>query len=175
MEQQKRNSSVFGILCLVAAVLGWRTPRLLLDFMYMAIFGFGLIGIIRDGRKVWSIAGMVVGGLLVYAHASTVISEEQVKNKMYLVRYEAACRMCDVSYTNSTGGTDRQESLPGFSYSVPLRGDDYVNFSAQNSIGDGEVTARLYVNDLLVKTETSSGRYAVASVSGSISRLATGQ
>lgn len=176
MTNKERNSSVFGILCLIAAILGWGTPRLLLDFMYLAIFGFGLVGIIRDGHKAWSLAGLAIGGWLVWTHASTVVEEERVKNEIYFIKYEVTCRYCDVSYTNDTGGTSEREDIKGsFMQIEMLKGDEYISLSAQNGRSAEDVTVRIYINDVLVGSETSSGRYAIASASGVVSSLATGQ
>lgn len=174
MADKEQNSSVFGILCLVAAIVGWGTPRLLLDFMYLAIFGLGLVGIIRDGQKTWSVIGLAIGVMLLWTHASTVIAEERVKKEIYFVRYEVTCRYCDVSYTNETGGTsEREDAQKSFSTFVMVRGEDFVSVSAQNGRTSDDVTVKIFIDDVLVESETSSGRYAIASASGLVSTLAS--
>lgn len=175
MSNETKNSSVFGILCLVAAIVGWGTPRLLITFIYLAIFGFGIVGLIRDGTKSWSVVGLLIGCLLLYTHFNTVVAEEREQARSYVVVYEVLCRSCDVTYTNESGGTSQERNiLDAFWKSQTFHGNDFVYISAQLDAGT-TVTARILIDGKVVGSETSEGRYSIASVSGSVRSLSAGK
>lgn len=161
---KEKNSSVFGIIAIVIGVLALFTPKLLLTPVLGAAVIFMIIGFARDGSKVASTISLIVVVFMFYILFDEVASEISE----YRVTYEVECKECSVRYVNSTGGTTEEENVRGFfSTHETVLGKDFIRVSAQNEKGaEGEITSRIKVNGILLEEETSSGKYAIASVSG---------
>ncbi|AXE16251.1 hypothetical protein DR864_00465 [Runella rosea] len=127
----------------------------------MALAVFALIGLIRDGSKMFSILSIIIGGFLFFLIAKESVDEVSD----YSVEYRVDCRECDISYTNSTGGTDKAGGYVGWSRRITAKGGDFLYINAQNGSEGGSVKASIYVNNILVKSETSSGEFSIASAS----------
>jgi len=134
--------------------------------VFIAIAAFVIIGFMRDGNKIFSTIAMLLGGFLFFMLVKQEINEDEQNNGMYSVRYEVDCTHCDVSYTNSSGGTDKESEVKGtWSQTVEIRGDEFVYLSASNEPDSYSAGVRIYVNDKFVDGERSSGQYSSASVS----------
>ncbi|GAB3783280.1 hypothetical protein GCM10028818_40940 [Spirosoma horti] len=168
-----KNSSTFGIIAIVTAIIAFNTPRFMLSMVLIALAAFTIIGFVRDGNKIFSSIALLIGLFLLYAiyqdeaiRADNEAAELENASKLYSVKYEVICPKCSATYTNATGGSDEDEvTSVSWSKTLSIRGDQYVHLSAQNSDYGGKVTAYIYVNDHLMATEESTGEYKIASVS----------
>ncbi|GAB4042584.1 hypothetical protein GCM10028810_01950 [Spirosoma litoris] len=139
----------------------------------IALAAFIILGFIRDGSKVFSSIALVIGVALLFVIYQNDLAQEtreairkEQDDALYTVRYETACSDCNVRYTNRSGGTDAEKSVPvRWSRTLQIKGNQFINFSAQNTNYSGKIFVRLYINDKLFKEESSSGEYAIANIS----------
>lgn len=156
------KSSTFGIIALIISVFLFFTPRFLLSLGMMALAVFTIIGLIRDGTKVFSVIAMLLGGTIFYF----LVNESMSAIEQYEVEYRVFCGECTVNYTNSTGGTDKVEASANWSRTITAKGEDFLYLSVQNGQGSTRAKAAIYINGKLLKEEVSSGEYTIASASG---------
>ncbi len=157
-----KKTNVFGIIAAAIGVVAFFTPRLFLTPVLIGLLIFSILGLVKDRHKIYSLFGLGIGALILYVEFKDAANSM----KLYEVEYRVECVECDCSYTNITGGTDRVENIRGiWTEKVTVPGDEFVHLSAQNSKVTSSITATIKVNGKLVETETSSGRFAIASVS----------
>lgn len=72
-----------------------------------------------------------------------------------------------VTYENADGNTSQVASVKsGWRYSWKQKGTCWLYLSAQNNSDHGSVTVKIVREDKTVATNTSSGAYTIADVSG---------
>ncbi|HEV7348214.1 hypothetical protein [Telluribacter sp.] len=156
------TSSFRGMVALIIAIFAFFTPRLFLSFILIGIAIFAILGLAKDKVKIYAVAALLIGGFILYAESVRHASG----SKVYEITYQVECDGCDVRYTNATGGDVKLDNHGNLFKKLRATGDTYINLSAMNSYDTkGEVTASVYVNGVLLKTETGSGKGALAYVS----------
>lgn len=156
------STSTRGIIALFIVVIAFFTPRLFLSFILMAIAIFGILGLFKDRNPAFAVLALIGGGLILYAESVRHASG----SKVYEVTYQVDCHGCDIRYTNATGGEVKLDNYGNLYQTIKATGDTYITLSANNGYDtEGEVTASVYVNGNLLKTETGSGKGASAYVS----------
>jgi hypothetical protein len=129
----------------------------------IALAIFTVLGLIRDGSKIPSVIALVIGGLIFFSE----VNEAKRSIDIYSVEYQVECYKCEVSYINTTGGTNKVEDVTGsWTMTLQFKGDDFIKVSGQNQGVDEEITARILVNGRLFKEEKSKGNYQIAGVYG---------
>lgn len=163
---QAKRSSTFGIIAIVISIIAFNTPRFLLSMVLIALAAFIIIGFVRDGNKIFSGIATLITFFLFYIMYQSEVYEEEKSNATYSVQYVVTCVDCDVTYTNETGGTDEKKKASiRWQQSIEAKGDEFLHLSAQNNGYSSEVTAKIYINGILMADESSTGDYAIASVS----------
>lgn len=129
----------------------------------IALAIFTVLGLIRDGSKIPSVIALAIGGLIFFSE----LSDAKKSIDIYSVEYQVECYKCEVTYINTTGGTNKVEDVRGsWNMTFQFKGDDFIKVSGQNQGVDKEITARILVNGRLLKEETSQGKYQIAGVYG---------
>ena len=160
---EPKKSSTWGTIALIIGVISLFTPRLFLSIVMMALAIFTVLGLIRDSSKIPSVIALIIGGLIFFSE----VKEAKRSIDIYSVKYQVECYKCEVSYINSTGGTNTVEDVKGsWTITLPFKGDDFIKVSGQNQGVDKEITARILVNGRLFKEERSQGDYQIAGVYG---------
>lgn len=156
--QKIDSSSTFGIISIVVGVLGFFAPKLFISMILMALAIFVILGFIKDGSKGPAVIGMLLGFFIFYL----LTQEELNKSKPYNVEYRVQCYQCDVSFTNETGGTDEATEVgDNWSKYITVKGGEYLTLHARSRHGDiADVRAEILVNNVVVESKTSSGKYA---------------
>lgn len=164
MESQanKQNSNVFGIIALVIAIISLFTPRIFLTLVLLALAIFTILGFVKDNSKIFSFLALGIGGFIFFSLFSDALKSEQ----SYSITYKVTCKECEVRYTNETGGNDKVELVyGGWSKDITAKGDDFLHLSAQNHDCADPIHASISINGKMVKAETSTGKYSIASTS----------
>lgn len=156
-----KRSSTFGIIATVVGLLAYMTPKIFLSIVLIALAAFVIIGFIRDGSKIFSTLGLLLGLGIIYM----LFKEASNEQASYTIRYEVSCFSCDVNYTNPSGGSDQDKNGGRYwTKTITAQGDQFLSLSAQNKETALELSAKIYVNDVLVASESATGEYAMASV-----------
>ena len=160
--QKSKRTNVFGIIAASIGVIAIFTPRIFLTPVLIGLIIFTILGLAKDRHKIYSLLGLAIGALILFFEFKD--SADSVK--IYSVEYSVECVECDCSYTNVTGGTDNIETIRGtWSKKISAQGDEFLYLSAQNGQVSNSITATIKVNGKIVDTETSNGRFAIASAS----------
>lgn len=161
--KEPKKSSTWGTIALIIGVISLFTPRLFLSIIMIALAIFTVLGLIRDGSKIPSVIALIIGGLIFFSE----VNEAKKSIDIYSVEYQVECYKCEVSYINTTGGTNKVEDVTGsWTMTLQFKGDDFIKVSGQNQGIDKEIVARILVNGRLLKEEKSQGRYEIAGVYG---------
>jgi len=164
--KQPNKRTVWGIVAIVVAVLTLFAPQLFFVLLAIMVAVFAIVGLIFDGSKTPSVIALVIIGFFFYGFITMENQEQVAKTQVYTIRYKVTCKYCDISYTNETGGTTKVENVEGIWFvDVKSRGDQFLHLSAQNNIYSDEIESQILLGDQIVKSEKSSGNYAIASVS----------
>lgn len=162
-----QSGSTFGIIAVAICLISLFTIRLFFSMVLMGIVIFAIIGLIRDTSKIWSIVALLFAGFLFYSEAESSYKKQVAETSLYKVQYKVICGGCDVIYTNESGGEDKFENQTEFYRTIEMRGDQDLRLYARNDYRvQNSVTTEIYINGKLLKTETSSGELASASVYG---------
>jgi hypothetical protein len=88
------------------------------------------------------------------------------------VSYRVTCDSgtVDITYETSGGGTSQAigVSTPWNYFLERPRNGDFLYVSAQNKQDHGSITVEIRMGDRVYRTETSTGAYCIATVSGEI-------
>ncbi len=123
---------------------------------------FTILGLVKDKSKVFSLFGLAIGALILFVG----LKDAADSVKLDEIEYRSECFECDLNYANITGGTDKVKTIRGvWTETITAPGDEFIHLSAQYGKVTSGVTATISVNGKIVETETSSGRFATASVS----------
>lgn len=158
----KKQSTTFGIIALVISCFLFFTPRLLLSIGLMAWAIFFIISLVRESNKILPIVSLFLAMGILYL----LVKEEVNAQSDYQVLYTVECTECDITYTNDSGGTDQLDDFTGgtFNKVVTVKGNSFLTLSAQLGGDGGTATVKASVNDAVIKTETSTGAYKMASI-----------
>jgi hypothetical protein len=87
----------------------------------------------------------------------------------YYVTYAVSgtTKSAGLTYANSQGGTVQEIVSVPWSKQYILKTNDFMYISAQNQQDSGSVITEIRVNGIAVKTTTSTGKYVIATSSGS--------
>ncbi len=90
------------------------------------------------------------------------------KSTSYVIQYKitGTAGGADLTYENSTGGTEQKEVKLPYEDSFMARRGAYLYISAQNTGEYGTVRCEILVNGQVVKSAESSGAYKIATCSG---------
>ena len=162
-QTQKPKTNKYGIIALVIAIFSLFVPNFMLTVVMMAVATLMILGFINDRSKTYSFIALIVLVIILFSEFKDTakgLSE-------YTIKYEVTCSDCDISYTNSTGGTDKVDNIiDSWQQEIKFKGDDFVYLSAQNGNTDSEVSVKIYVNNILFKEAKSNGKFSIANVSG---------
>lgn len=161
--KQRKSKSTYGIIALAIAILSMFVPKIFLTLVLILIAIFMILGFINDRLKIYSLIALIIVGFIIFS----MFKESAMGAIDYIVTYEVVCEDCDVSFANETGGTDKIENVRGaWQKKITLSGNDFIYLTAQNSTTERDIIVRVYVNGILFQEEKSSGRFAIANVSG---------
>ncbi|MCF0059887.1 hypothetical protein MUK70_11615 [Dyadobacter chenwenxiniae] len=167
MSNTESNSSTYGIIAIAICVVSLFTIRLFFSLFMLGIVVFAVIGLLKDSAKIWSAAALIFAAFLYMSEAKTSYDRQISKNNYYKIQYKVICGGCNVTYTNESGGEDNFKNQTEFYRTIQMKGDQDLRLYARNDYRvQGSVTVEIYVNGELLKSETSSGELASASVFG---------
>lgn len=161
---QQKPINYFGIISFVFALLSLFTPKIFLILPLSIGIIFGIIGSFKTSRAL-SLISLVLLGITVFSVIGELTADQIASDKTYKVEYVVVGDDFKVTYQNSSGGTDHEEVMGSWEETVYLKGNDFAYISAQNSRKSGNINVKIYIDDKLCKTSTSSGAYAIASES----------
>jgi hypothetical protein len=160
---EKQNKSItFGIIALVLAIFSVSLPKFYITIPIILGLIFSFIGILKDGKK-W--AAIIALFILVLFGAMDLMDQSktaEAKEKTYQITYKVSGASFDVGYNNATGGMDHEKGRNYWEKKVTLKGTDFAYITGQNTEGSKRVTVNIYIDEVLIKTATSSGEYSIA-------------
>lgn len=83
------------------------------------------------------------------------------------VRYEVSCQSCDLTYSNKEDNTEQREVSGPWEYNFEAEPNHFLYISAQNNRQSGTVAVKIYWNDELLESASSSGAFVIATASAS--------
>jgi hypothetical protein len=87
------------------------------------------------------------------------------------VEYKISCEKCDITYTNSSGGTEQvTNGTSSWTYSFNAKIGQNLSLSAQNKKETGTITVRIFLDGKEIKSSTSSGAYVIATTSAVVEK-----
>jgi hypothetical protein len=162
----RKQSNLFGLIALVIAAFTLVVPLFLLSRLLIPGAILAMIGLAKDGNKIFSGAAIVLGLLVFYTKYQHDLGGDELDNQRYKVTYEVDCKDCTVRFINASGDTKVESGVYGrWTKSVQANGNTFVNVTAQPNGNDPNASVRLYVNGTYMDGEHSSGNYVAASAS----------
>lgn len=164
-----KKSPVLAILATIALAMTLTTPRFLIFFPLMVTFGLGIGSFIRKEKGRPWVALVLLGAIGIFVLSNIDPATLRAAAPEHTVTYsvEGTASTVSLTYNNNQGGTEQETVTVPWTRNITAKDGDFLYISAQNQDESGDVVVRIIVDGQEIKHSNSSGRYSIASASGS--------